>query len=170
MPNNTYDIALTIGEAKEFHLLDEIKFKYFKDYCEDEIIYGTADYDISSDVLIGENEVNIKLELDWNQGIRTHEVEIYRRYNTSSPFAMKMLDWINEEEEEESEWVNGVIPECEKCGTQFEEDGNNYNEKDGVEICNDCEEDEEQKDTGFINVIMAKQRLKKMMEESDNWG
>ncbi len=100
MSNNTYDIALTIGEAKEFHLLDEIKFKYFKDYCEDEIIYGTADYDISSDVLIGENEVNIKLELDWNEGIRTHEVEIYRRYSTSSPFAMKMLEWNNEEEEE----------------------------------------------------------------------
>ena len=143
MSNNTYDISLTIGEAKEFHLLDEIKFKYFKDYCEDEIIYGTADYDISSDVLIGENEVNIKLELDWMEGIRTHEVEIYRIYNTSSPFALKMLDWINEEEEEEeSEWVNGVIPECEKCGTKFDEDGNNYNEKDGEEICNDCEEEE----------------------------
>jgi len=143
MSNDTYDIALTIEEAKEFHLLDEVKFKYFKDYCEDEIIYGTADYDISSDVLIGKNEVNIKLELDWMEGIRTHEVEIYRRYSTSSPFALKMLDWINEEEEEESEWVNGVIPECEKCGTKFEEDGNNYNEKDGEEICNDCEEEEE---------------------------
>jgi len=103
MPNNTYDIALTIGEAKEFHLLDEIKFKYFKDYCEDDFIYGTAHYDISSDILIGENEVNIKLELDWNEGIRTHEVEIYKKYNTSSPFAMKMLEWNNEEEEEEEE-------------------------------------------------------------------
>ena len=171
MSNNTYDIALTIEEAKEMNLLDEVKFKYFSDYCEDDFIYGTADYDIrSEDTPQWENEVNIKLELDWNEGTRTQEIEIYRRYNTSSPFAMKMLDWINEEEEEESEWVNGVIPECEKCGTQFEEDGNNYNEKDGVEICNDCEEDEEQKDTGFINVIMAKQRLKKMMEESDNWG
>ena len=50
------------------------------------------------------------------------------------------------EEEEESEWVNGVIPECEKCGTKFDEDGNNYNEKDGEEICNDCEEEEEQKE------------------------
>jgi len=51
-----------------------------------------------------------------------------------------------EKEEEESEWVNGVIPECEKCGTKFDEDGNNYNEKDGEEICNDCEEEEEQKE------------------------
>jgi len=146
MSNNTHDIILTIEDAKEFHLLDEVKFKYFKDYCEDEIIYGTAEYIIDSDILIGKNEVNIKLTFDWNEGIQWQEVEIHRIYSTSSPFALKMLDWIREEEEEEeeeSEWVNGVIPECEKCGTKFEEDGNNYNEKDGEEICNDCEEEEE---------------------------
>ena len=148
MSNNTYDIALTIEEAKEFHLLDEIKFKYFSDYCEDDIIYGTADYDIrSEDTPQWENEVNIKLEFNWYGGDswsskeKTHEVEIYKKYNTSSPFAMKMLDWNNEEEEEESEWVNGVIPKCEKCGIKFNENGNNYNEKDGEEICNDCEEE-----------------------------
>ena len=144
MSNNTYDIALTIEEAKEWNFLDEVKFKYFSDYCEDDIIYGTAEYIIDSDILVDVNDVNIKLELDWHEGTRTLEVEIYRRYSTSSPFALKMLDWNNEEEEEEeSEWVNGVIPECEKCGTKFEEDGNNYNEKDGEEICNDCEEEEE---------------------------
>ena len=85
------------------NLLDEVKFKYFSDYCEDDFIYGTAEYIIDSDILIGENEVNIKLELDWNEGTRTYEVEIIRIYSTSSPFALKMLEWNNEEEEEEEE-------------------------------------------------------------------
>lgn len=103
MSNDTYDIALTIEEAKEMNLLDEVKFKYFKDYCEDDFIYGTAEYIIDSDILIGKNEVNIKLKFDWNEGIQWQEVEIHRIYSTSSPFALKMLDWIREEEEEEEE-------------------------------------------------------------------
>ena len=100
MSNDTYDMALTIEEAKEMNLLDEVKFKYFKDYCEDDFIYGTAEYIIDSDILIGKNEVNIKLTLDWNEGIFWHEVEIHRIYSTSSPFALKMLDWIKEEDQE----------------------------------------------------------------------
>ena len=36
-------------------------------------------------------------------------------------------------------WVNGIIPTCEKCGEKFADDGHNYNERDGDEICDDCD-------------------------------
>ena len=147
MSNNTYDIALTIEEAKEMNLLDEVKFKYFSDYCEDDFIYGTADYDIrSEDTPQWENEVNIKLELDWNEGTRTQEIEIYRRYNTSSPFAMKMLDWINEEEEEEEE-EQKELPEEILCGGCGKNDMRNYYKFPCLEDrCSDCEEEEEEEE------------------------
>ena len=48
-------------------------------------------------------------------------------------------EWLDEEEEEGNGWENGIIPNCEKCGNKFAEDGNNYNERDGDEICDDCD-------------------------------
>ena len=49
-----------------------------------------------------------------------------------------------QEQEEGNGWENGIIPNCEKCGNKFAEDGNNYNERDGDEICDDCEKKEEE--------------------------
>jgi hypothetical protein len=47
-------------------------------------------------------------------------------------------------EEEENGWKNGIIPNCEKCGEKFADDGHNYNERDGDEICDDCDKEEEE--------------------------
>ena len=41
---------------------------------------------------------------------------------------------------EEHGWENGIIPNCEKCGNKFAEDGHNYNERGGDQICDDCDE------------------------------
>jgi len=57
---------------------------------------------------------------------------------------MKDLIKVEMVEDPLSDWVNGIIPNCERCGTKFAEDGHNYNERDGDEICDDCEEEEEE--------------------------
>ena len=54
---------------------------------------------------------------------------------------MKDLIKVEMVEDPLSDWVNGIIPNCERCGTKFAEDGHNYNERDGDEICDDCEEE-----------------------------
>ena len=56
--------------------------------------------------------------------------------DSSEPYCQSCAD-----REEEYGWVNGIIPNCEKCGKKFAEDGHNYNERDGDEICDDCEEE-----------------------------
>lgn len=45
-----------------------------------------------------------------------------------------------------ADWEGGIIPDCEKCGNKFAEDGHNYNERDGDEICDDCDEELDAKD------------------------
>ena len=47
---------------------------------------------------------------------------------------MKDLIKVEMVEDPLSDWVNGIIPNCERCGTKFAEDGHNYNERDGDEI------------------------------------
>jgi len=59
---------------------------------------------------------------------------------------MKDLIKVEMVEDPLSDWVNGIIPNCERCGTKFAEDGHNYNERDGDEICDDCEEEEDKLD------------------------
>ena len=57
------------------------------------------------------------------------------------------------EYEDEGNWVNGIIPNCEKCGKKFAEDGHNYNERDGDEICDDCEEEEEKPKCNYCDSV-----------------
>jgi len=96
MSNNTYEIALTIENAKKYNMLDDVPYKILKNLCEDDLIFGTADFDYWSNGIRrkDENEVMIKLKIHKEiNGIQIEEaVEVIftKKYFQDSEFCNQL--------------------------------------------------------------------------------
>jgi hypothetical protein len=104
-----YTNCLTIGQMKEWDILDEIPYKYFKRYGEDDDIevniYHTDDDDDRPTYCT--IVFDFKLEYNCSGGsMPLYATKKFKRkitYNTSSPFALFLCSIKDEGDDEEEE-------------------------------------------------------------------
>jgi len=103
---------ITIETAQYLGLFDEVKYKYVKDFFDnndddDDLIEIEVEAVDDDDDLPTFCKTIFKFEIPFDFGMcdkGTLKVKTTKRYNGSSPFAMKMCEvWDSIEEEEESD-------------------------------------------------------------------
>jgi len=99
---------LTIGFMKEWGILDDVKYKYFKELDDDdEIVVHVYYIDDDDRPTYCTAVFNFDLKYDCSGGSLRLEAEVTfdvkKTYNTSSPFALMLIDLQEENDKEESE-------------------------------------------------------------------
>ena len=97
-----YTNHLTVYMMKELDLFDDIEYKYIKDIINEDV----GDIEVEIEDLdcdrIAYCKTRFKFEIDLGAGSGILKVDLAKEYNTSSPYAIMMLE-LEEEEEEEDE-------------------------------------------------------------------
>jgi len=98
-----YTNCLTIGQMKELDLFDNISYKYIKD------IINNDDSDINVEIedldcdIVAYCKTRFTFEIDLGSGNGILKVDLEKEYNSSSIFALLMLDLYDEDDEEEDD-------------------------------------------------------------------
>ena len=105
-----YTNCLMISQMKELDLFDDIKYKYIKNFIkhdDDDIKVEIEDLECDR---VAWCKTRFKFEIDLGSGNGILKIDLEKEYNSSSPYALMMMDLYEEEEEEEEE-----EPLCQKC-------------------------------------------------------
>jgi len=103
-----YANCITIGEMKEMSILDDVPYKYFKKYNDDddiEVDIYNDDVDVDERPTYSYITFKFSLEYDCSGGsmplYTTKQFKIKINYNTSSVFALWLCGLVDDDEEDD---------------------------------------------------------------------